>query len=95
MRVIKNINNNISFCLDSNYNEVVAFGKGIGFKKPPYEILLSQIERTFYDVNEDQLALLNRIPEKILNPENFGQNRGLRQPENRQPIRRKRVFSAS
>lgn len=36
MRVVKNINNNISLCLDSHNNEVIAFGKGIGFMKPPY-----------------------------------------------------------
>ncbi len=46
MKVIKNINNNCAVCQDSTGREVVAFGKGIGFKKPPYEIKLSQIERT-------------------------------------------------
>ena len=43
MRVIKNIHNNISLCLDSKGNEVIAFGKGIGFRKPPYDIPVSQI----------------------------------------------------
>ena len=43
MKVIKNINNNISLCLDSRNNEVVAFGKGIGFTKPPYDVPLSKI----------------------------------------------------
>lgn len=66
MRVVKNINNNISLCLDSHNNEVVAFGKGIGFMKPPYDIPLSKIDRTFYDVSEEQIALLNRIPEQIM-----------------------------
>ena len=42
MKVIKNINNNTSICLDSNNQEVVAFGKGIGFIKPPYEIDISK-----------------------------------------------------
>ena len=55
MKVIKNINNNISLCLDSRNNEVVAFGKGIGFTKPPYDVPLSKIDRTFYDVDEEQL----------------------------------------
>lgn len=53
MKVIKNINNNISLCLDSRNNEVVAFGKGIGFTKPPYDVPLSKIDRTFYDVDEE------------------------------------------
>ena len=66
MKVIKNINNNISLCLDSRNNEVVAFGKGIGFTKPPYDVPLSKIDRTFYDVDEEQLALLNRIPAPVL-----------------------------
>ena len=66
MKVIKNINNNISLCLDSRNNEVVAFGKGIGFTKPPYDVPLSKIDRTFYDVDEEQLAVLNRIPEDVL-----------------------------
>ena len=66
MRVVKNINNNISLCLDSCNNEVVAFGKGIGFMKPPYDVPLSKIDRTFYDVSEEQIGLLNRIPEEVL-----------------------------
>lgn len=66
MRVVKNINNNISLCLDSRNNEVVAFGKGIGFMKPPYDVPLSKIDRTFYDVSEEQIGLLNRIPEEVL-----------------------------
>lgn len=66
MRVVKNINNNISLCLDSHNNEVVAFGKGIGFMKPPYDIPLSKIDRTFYDVSAEQLSLLNRIPEEVM-----------------------------
>lgn len=66
MRVVKNINNNISLCLDSHNNEVVAFGKGIGFMKPPYDVPLSKIDRTFYDVSEEQIELLNRIPEEVL-----------------------------
>ncbi len=66
MKVIKNINNNIALCLDSRNNEVVAFGKGIGFTKPPYDVPLSKVDRTFYDVDEEQLALLNRIPEAVL-----------------------------
>lgn len=45
MKVIKNINNNVSLCLDSKNNEVIAFGKGIGFTKPPYEIPLSEMIR--------------------------------------------------
>lgn len=65
MKVIKNINNNTSICLDSNSQEVVAFGKGIGFIKPPYEIDISKVERTFYDVNPDFVQMINLIPDKV------------------------------
>ena len=32
MKVVKCINNNVAICLDDDNNELVAFGKGIGFK---------------------------------------------------------------
>lgn len=66
MRVIKNINNNVSICLDSTGKHVVAFGKGIGFGKPPYEIDITKIERTFYDIDSIYLQTINNIPEKII-----------------------------
>ena len=58
MKVIKNINNNVAICEDSAGNEVVAFSKGIGFKKPPYEIDIKDIDRTFYHVNNHYLDLM-------------------------------------
>lgn len=66
MRVIKNINNNVSICVDDNNREVIAFGKGIGFKKPPYELTLSEIDRTFYDLDEHYISLLNELSEDLL-----------------------------
>ncbi len=66
MVVIKNINNNVSICRDSRGQEVVVFGKGVGCVKPPQELPLSRIERTFYDVNEQYLALLNDIPTEVI-----------------------------
>ena len=49
MKVIKKINNNVALCLDGNQRELIAFGKGIGFKPIPYELTdLSVIERTYY-----------------------------------------------
>lgn len=67
MKVVKNINNNVSLCLDSQGREVVAFGKGIGFTKPPYEIPLKQIQRTFYNINPAYLSVIAQIPEDIIN----------------------------
>ena len=66
MVVLKNINNNVSLCLDSRNKEVVVFGKGVGFVKPPQEIPLSRIERTFYDVNRQYLELLSDIPSEVV-----------------------------
>lgn len=66
MLVIKNINNNVSLCLDSQNNEVVVFGKGVGFIKPPYEVPLDKIEKTFYNVSDDIIDRLNTIPSDVV-----------------------------
>lgn len=67
MKVIKKLNNNYAICLDNGGNEVIAFGKGIGFPKVPYEIEdLSKIDRTFYDIEAKYLDLITEIPEDIL-----------------------------
>jgi beta-glucoside operon transcriptional antiterminator len=66
MVVVKNINNNVSLCLDSRGKEVVVFGKGVGFIKPPTEVPLKRIERTFYDINQQYLSLLNDIPFEVI-----------------------------
>lgn len=66
MKVIRNINNNVAVCLDDNNHEVIAFGKGIGFQKAPYEIELAQIDRTYYNLDSHYIALLDEIPEDIM-----------------------------
>ena len=66
MIVVKNINNNVSLCLDSQNNEVVVFGKGVGFCKPPYDIPLDRIEKTFYNVSEDMVDRLNTIRPDVI-----------------------------
>lgn len=66
MKVIKKINNNVAICIDGNGKELVAFGKGIGFPKTPYNIQdMGGISRTFYGVDTRYLDLLNEIPEDI------------------------------
>lgn len=67
MKVIKNINNNVSLCVDSKGREVIAFGKGLGFIKPPYEVPLSKIERTFYNITDLDYEGIKNIPISILN----------------------------
>lgn len=67
MRVIKKINNNAAICLDNHDKELVAFGKGIGFPKMPYEIDdLSVIDRTFYNISSEYYAMMNEIPSKYI-----------------------------
>lgn len=66
MKVIRNINNNVAVCLDDNNHEVIAFGKGIGFQKAPYEIELANIDRTYYNLDSHYMALLDELPEEIM-----------------------------
>ncbi len=66
MKVIKKINNNVAICLDNNNHELIAFGKGIGFKQMPYELEdLGVITRTYYGINMNYLGLLNEIDESV------------------------------
>lgn len=66
MKVIKNINNNVSLCVDSKGKELIAFGKGIGFIKPPYLIPLNQIDRTFYNIKDLNLEGIRDIPTDVM-----------------------------
>lgn len=66
MRVIKNINNNVSVCVDGNNRQVVVLGKGVGFLKPPYEIPLCKIEQTFYNIDESTMEMLTNIHENVI-----------------------------
>lgn len=67
MRVIKKINNNVAVCQDSNGQELIALGKGIGFPKTPYELTdLSKIDMTFYRVSSQTVALLQDIPSDVI-----------------------------
>lgn len=66
MKVVKCINNNVAICLDDDNKELVAFGKGIGFKKPPFEIDVTVIQKTYYGIDENYVHMINEIPEEIL-----------------------------
>lgn len=66
MKVIKKINNNVAVCLDNHNNELIAFGKGIGFPSMPYEMDdLSKIDRTYYGIDSTYIELINEIPESV------------------------------
>lgn len=66
MKVIKNINNNVSLCLDAKGRECIAFGKGIGFIKPPYEVPLTQVERTFYAQSHADFEGIKNVSEQMI-----------------------------
>ncbi len=66
MKVVKNINNNVSCVSIKKDGNGIAFGKGIGFIKPPYEVPLSQIERTFYSNNLIDYEGIKNVPEQII-----------------------------
>lgn len=66
MRVIKNINNNVSICLDNNHQQVVVFGKGIGFCKPPYDLDIAKVQRTFYDIDPVYIEMIQAIPIEMI-----------------------------
>lgn len=66
MEAVQKINNNVVICRDSRNREVVAMGKGIGFGTIPREIPLSDIERTFYNVEDKYYKLVKEISPDIL-----------------------------
>ena len=68
MKVAKRINNNAVMCTDSKGRSVVAFGKGIAFAidKETGDLPLAAIERTFYNVDEHYLALLEELKPEVL-----------------------------
>lgn len=67
MWIVKKINNNCALARDTSGQDVVVFGRGIGFKHIPYELTdLSMIDRTFYGVRSSAVAALKDIPEDIV-----------------------------
>ena len=68
VKVAKRINNNAVMCTDSKGRSVVAFGKGIAFviDRETGDLPLAAIERTFYNVDEHYLALLEELKPEVL-----------------------------
>ncbi|MBQ6333704.1 MAG: PRD domain-containing protein [Erysipelotrichaceae bacterium] len=66
MKVVKRINNNVVECIDSSGQEIIAFGKGIGFHEIPYELTdMSLVQRTYYGIHKNYYQLVNEIPEEV------------------------------
>lgn len=67
MRIIKNINSNYAMAVDSAGNLVVLSGKGIGYGPCPRELSdLSTVNRSFYDVDEKYISIINNIPDELI-----------------------------
>jgi len=68
MQILKKVNNNVALAVDENGKDVVVFGKGIGFPKTPYELTdTSKIDRTFYNVSNKLMEVIETIkPEMLL-----------------------------
>lgn len=67
MKILKKINNNFALAQDDNGRMLVAYGKGVGFPPMPYELNdLSKIDRTFYDVQKEQLPVIAEADEKVV-----------------------------
>lgn len=67
MEVVKKINNNVAECIDGNGRRLIAFGKGIGFPKVPYQVTdMSAIDMTFYQLDSHFEKLLLELPEVIV-----------------------------
>lgn len=65
MLATRKINNNVVVCRDDSGTELVAMGRGIGFGKVPREIPLSEIERTFYDVNPRLAEMMGSVSPEV------------------------------
>lgn len=67
MRLVKKINNNVALGVDGEGRDVVVFGKGVGFRRMPYELEdTAVLERVFRDVNKTIAASLASISDDIL-----------------------------
>lgn len=67
MLITKRINNNVAMAQDADGNDLVVFGKGLGFRKPPYELEeTSQIHRVFRNVNDDLLKSISSISGEVI-----------------------------
>lgn len=67
MQILKKINNNVAMARDGNGQDIVVFGKGIGFPAMPYELTdLSKIQRTFYDIKSSYISTIGNLPEELI-----------------------------
>lgn len=67
MLILKKINNNVALASTDAGEEVVVFGKGVGFHEMPYELQdESVIQRVFRDVDEKSVGGFANIADDVL-----------------------------
>lgn len=67
MQLLKKINNNYALALDSQGEQIIVEGKGVGFMKMPCELDdLSLVKRTYYDIREHDVDLIKSVSEDVL-----------------------------
>ena len=66
MEIVKRINTSAVLCIDGNGRQLVAFGRGLGFKDVGDELPLSEIQRTFYNVSSRYIALIDEVSDELL-----------------------------
>lgn len=67
MKLLKKINNNFALAEDSSGRVIIVSGKGIGFNKMPCEITdLSQVNRTYYNVEPSIVSLLSNVDKNVI-----------------------------
>lgn len=54
MKVIKRINNNYALAIDNNNEKVIIYGKGVGFREIPYDLVDEQIIQEKYQLIDKQ-----------------------------------------
>ncbi|MCH3968168.1 MAG: PRD domain-containing protein [Atopobiaceae bacterium] len=67
MRIVKKINNNVALAQDASGEDVIVFGKGIGFPAVPYDLDdETRVERTFFDVDESVASAVQGVRDDVL-----------------------------
>lgn len=67
MKVVKKINNNFAIVIDGNQEELIIYGRGVGFPAMPYDLDdLSVIDRSYYNVDSRYIDLFNNIDDEII-----------------------------
>lgn len=67
MLVVKKINNNVALAQDADGNELVIFGKGVGFPQTPYELEdTSKLQRIFRHIDDSVMASIANISDDLI-----------------------------